>query len=510
MNSTYPKHHQLIIVGGGVAGAALCYTLSRYTNIKSILLLEKYEDFGTLNTKATSNSQTIHFGDIETNYTVAKACITKRAAKMVERYCLQHGYENDIIFSHQKMALGVGEHEVEFMLERFEEFSELFPRLEVWDKNRLKEIEPKVVFDFYGNERKEDIVGVGSQNEWTTVNFGKMARSLLQNAHKDSFAKIETKTHAEVLDITPKQSGGYLLKTQDENFTADFVIVNAGAHSLYLAHRMGYGLDYGCLPVAGSFYMTTEKILKGKVYMVQNPKLPFAALHGDPDILTDGYTRFGPTALLLPKLERYKPGTYRDFWKTLRFDSSVASALGNLFKDSDIRRYIFKNLLFEVPLLNKALFLNDARKIVPSLQAEQIRYASGFGGVRPQVINKKERKLMLGEATIHPEKNLIFNMTPSPGATSSLHNAERDMQKVVDYLGLNYDSDRFKKELVEYDSCPLPEPIMQQKRYAHSIREALHAKEAEAQAVLNDGSFTPADWEEPYSPWKTTRQHWSL
>ena len=33
-----------------------------------------------------------------------------------------------------------------------------------------------------------------------------------------------------------------------------------------------------------------------KVYMVQNDKLPFAALHGDPDILKNGKTRFGPTA----------------------------------------------------------------------------------------------------------------------------------------------------------------------------------------------------------------------
>jgi malate dehydrogenase (quinone) len=77
---------------------------------------------------------------------------------------------------------------------------------------------------------------------------------------------------------------------------------------------MGFGHNLGCLPVAGSFYMTQKKLLNGKVYMIPNPKLPFAALHGDPDILADGNTRFGPTALVLPKLERFKPGTYKDFW----------------------------------------------------------------------------------------------------------------------------------------------------------------------------------------------------
>ncbi len=79
--------------------------------------------------------------------------------------------------------------------------------------------------------------------------------------------------------------------------------------------------------------------------MIQNPKLPFAALHGDPDVLAEGNTRFGPTALVLPKLERYKNGTYLDFWKTLQLDGKVISALWKLLKDSDIRNYIFRNFI---------------------------------------------------------------------------------------------------------------------------------------------------------------------
>ena len=50
--------------------------------------------------------------------------------------------------------------------------------------------------------------------------------------------------------------------------------------------------------------------------MVQNDKLPFAALHGDPDILENGKTRFGPTALALLVLERYKGG--KSFFQCLK------------------------------------------------------------------------------------------------------------------------------------------------------------------------------------------------
>jgi malate dehydrogenase (quinone) len=183
--------------------------------------------------------------------------------------------------------------------------------------------------------------------------------------------------------------------------------------------------------------------------MVQNNKLPFAALDGDPDILSEEKRRFGPTALMLPKLERYKPGTYLDFFKTLNFDFHIVKIFWDLLKDSDIRNYVFKNFLFEVPFINKKLFVQDARKIVPSLEVDDIEYAQGFGGVRPQVLDKEKEKLMLGEASINPGNGIIFNMTPSPGATSCLGNAERDMHEIVKHLGLKYDEAQFLKDLTE-------------------------------------------------------------
>jgi len=183
--------------------------------------------------------------------------------------------------------------------------------------------------------------------------------------------------------------------------------------------------------------------------MVQNPKLPFAALHGDPDITLNDHTRFGPTALVLPKLERFKSGTYLDFFKTLRLDSSILKIFYDLFKDKDIRNYILRNFLFEIPYLGKRAFLKDARKIIPSLQAEDIEYAKGFGGVRGQILDKKNQKLMLGEASIDTGEGIIFNMTPSPGATSCLGNAQRDVKKICDYLDKKFDAARFDQDLVE-------------------------------------------------------------
>ncbi|MGB5966163.1 MAG: FAD-dependent oxidoreductase [Sulfurimonadaceae bacterium] len=442
-------NYELLIIGGGISGSALFYEISQYTDVKSVCLLEKYGEIATLNSNATANSQTIHCGDIETNYTLEKAKKVKITAKMVEKYCLQYGYENKIMFKHQKMAIGIGYEECRFMIKRYEEFKELYPYLEVYDKEKLEKIEPSLIFDENGKGRDEEIVGVGATGEYSTVNFKALSDTFIENAKKNEAIRADVFFNAKV-DKIVKEDGLYTVTTKDKRtFKTKMVVVNAGAHSLYLAHQMGYGLDFGQLPVAGSFYKANKRILKGKVYMVQNPKLPFAALHGDPDVVLNDNTRFGPTALVLPKLERFRSGTYLDFFYTLRLDMNIVKIFMDLLKDKGIRNYIFRNFLFEIPYFGKKAFIKDARKIVPSLQESDIEYADGFGGVRAQILDKKNRKLILGEASIDTGEGIIFNMTPSPGATSCLGNAKRDVALICDYLGKNFDNERLENDLEE-------------------------------------------------------------
>ncbi len=413
------KHYEVIVVGGGISGAALFFELAKYSDINNICLLEKYDDLATLNSKGTSNSQTIHVGDIETNYTFDKAKITKRTAKMIEKFNLMYNLQDKIMFKHQKMALGVGEKEVKFITDRYNQFKE--------------------------------ILAMGTNDQYTTVDFGAMTKELVKAAKEaDSSKTTDVFFNQEVDEIEKIGDKFKVTTTNGTVYTADFVVVNAGAHSLYLAHKMGHGKHMGSLSMAGSFYITNGTYLNGKVYMVQNDKLPFAALHGDPDILCDGKTRFGPTALALLVLERYKGGkSFFQCLKTLNFDGSIMKIFWDLLKDSDIRNYVFKNFLFEVPGINKKLFVQDAQKIVPSLSVDDIEYAKGFGGVRPQVLNKTEKKLMLGEASITEEKGIIYNMTPSPGATSCLGNAERDIKIVCEYLGKKFNEEQFLADFTD-------------------------------------------------------------
>ena len=444
------KHYEVIIIGGGITGSALAYVLAEFSGIKNIALLEKYEGLATLNSKASANSQTIHCGDIETNYDLQKATEVKRKADMIVKYCQKHGYENKFLFQGQKMALGVGESEVELIKERFEKFKELYPYLQLFDKEELKKIEPKLVFDGRGEERAEDIIAMGVQSGvYTTIDYGAMANSFVQNAKNVEGKTCDLYLNTEVQNITKVGDKFYIRTANRLSLSADFVVVDAGAHSLWLAHKMGLGQDLSTICIAGSFYLTKQKLLNGKVYMMQNPKLPFAALHGDPDLLADGCTRFGPTALTLPKLERYKGcRSVPEFFQSLNFDMDVAKVIWQNFGDSEVRDFLIRNIGFEIPILGKKLFVKNARKIIPSIREEDIYYAKGFGGVRPQVISHSQKKLILGEARIGENPGIIFNMTPSPGATSCLGNALRDAKSACEYLGVSFDDAKFDAEMM--------------------------------------------------------------
>ena len=71
------KRYQVNIIGGGVTGTALLYMLSNYTDIESVALLEKYPSIAPLNSNSKSNSQSLHFGDIEIKLLKARQHVDK-------------------------------------------------------------------------------------------------------------------------------------------------------------------------------------------------------------------------------------------------------------------------------------------------------------------------------------------------------------------------------------------------------------------------------------------------
>jgi len=221
----------------------------------------------------------------------------------------------------------------------------------------------------------------------------------------------------------------------------------AAAYSLMFAKSLGYGKDYALLNVAGNFYLAPG-VLNGKVYTVQLKKIPFAAIHGDSEVHDQSKTRFGPTAKVTLQLEQRNYASIFEYFKTAGLSINAFLSFFNILSDPVILKYILKNYIYDIPLIGKRLFLKEVQKIVPSIQLIDLQLAKGYGGIRPQIVNLKTKRLELGEAKIVGE-NILFNITPSPGASTCLQNAEYDTEKILAFLGQDYtfDKHRFLQDL---------------------------------------------------------------
>jgi malate dehydrogenase (quinone) len=435
--------YDVLIVGGGVVGTALLYTLSKYTDVKNIGLIEKYSDYGLVNSASTKNSQTLHFGDIETNYSFEKAKSVKRMADMVMKY-LDNDKRDDadpkLYSKFSKMVLAVGKTQVEDLRKRFVSFSQLFPNLRVIEKEEIGKIEPRVV---EGRDPDQEIVALCTADGYT-VDFKRLCHSFVDNAKKEN-PDIQIMLSTKLLNIK-KTEDHYTVDTNKGELHASAVVIAAGGHSLMIAKSLGYGKNLSILSMAGSFY-TAPKVLNGKVYTIQVAKLPFAAIHGDPEVHNEKVTRFGPTAKPIFQLERHNAATFFEYWKTFGLGLSPILSLLNIVFDKILFNYIIINFLYDLPFIGKRLFIKQIRMIVPGIKMEELKYARGIGGTRPQIVNNTTRKLEMGEAKLTGDK-IIFNITPSPGASTCLGNAYSDTSELMKFLDNKF---KFNKEGFEKD-----------------------------------------------------------
>jgi len=431
------KNYSVIILGGGVSGTALWYALQKYTNIKSIGLIEKHSDFGMVASHSTQNSQTLHFGDIETNYSYEKASSVSKGASYVKNYLDTFGKEDKIHSVFHKMVLAVGPEEVEILRKRYSKFKKLFPKLKILERDEIQKLEPMIV---KGRPKNEPLLALWSPDGYT-VDYGALSRSFIKRMNKSSDIFLNT-----TVTNIQKTNSGYKLTTTKGVFTCDFLACDAGSMSIAFAKLLGYGKHLSIFSVAGNFYKGPE-VLKGKVYTMQIDKLPFAAVHGDPDVWGSGYTRFGPSAKVIFMLERYNYKTVLNYMKTFVWNTAGLKSVVNIGFDKIYFNYMFKNMLYDLPIIGNWLFAKNAKKIVPTIDRWSIKKDKGYGATRPQIIDTQTKSISMGEARIEGWHS-VFNITPSPGASTCLANAKRDSQFIVDTLGMEY---TFKTAMFDKD-----------------------------------------------------------
>ncbi len=436
-----------------IVGCSAHNTFSYVADISSILI-ERQKSVGELNSEETQNSQTLHEGDIESNYiTLKKVREVHAAASKFKCFLFNQWHDTSHLYTKVgKMLLAANKKEVEIVSQRFNwltETEKIFLNNKLLDRDEIFELEPALID---GRDPKTPVVAYYNP-DWYAVDFGATCQTLIDVTAKTRGDLGKVILGNGVKEIRRADHSGKLFDVELEDgmvIRTKAVIVSAGGYTPVLMKEMWYGENIGILSIAGNYYRikpsATHKITN-KVYTVQVDGLPFAALHADPEVSNPDIVRLGPTAFGIPFLEKKKRTSFFDYMGIINVKHDLGSFI-NIMSNEIVRKYVFKNYKFFIPIYGKWLFLKEARKIIPTLNYSDIELFSGYGGTRPQMIDRTTHALNFGEAKIFGKnENLIFNITPSPGASTAFGNAYNDVQSILQMPGF----ERYKFDKSEYE-----------------------------------------------------------
>ncbi|MET0750032.1 MAG: FAD-dependent oxidoreductase, partial [Solirubrobacterales bacterium] len=196
----------------------------------------------------------------------------------------------------------------------------------------------------------------------------------------------------------------------DRVVTAKQVIVCAGLWSDRLARRSGAPADPRIVPFRGGYLRLppeAAKLIRGNVYPVPEPELPFLGAHLTRD--ADGSVLLGPTALLAGARDAYRPTRIvaADLRETLAWPGTWRL----------IRRHWRAGLTELTHLVSKRALVGAARRLVPELRVDD--FVAGPAGVRGQALGRDGS--LLDDFLVSRAGGVLFvRNAPSPAATSSL------------------------------------------------------------------------------------------
>lgn len=208
---------------------------------------------------------------------------------------------------------------------------------------------------------------------------------------------------------------GCTMDLGEEQVTAHQVITCAGLWADRLARCTGAPANPRILPFRGVFLRlkpTEQPVVRGIVYPVPDPGLPFLGAHVTKQV--SGEVSFGPTAMLAPSRDGYLLRTVRarDAWETATWPGTWKVA----------RRY-WRTGMTEIGMAaSKRAYVRAAAAYIPSLTVASV--ADSFeSGVRAQAVS---RNGTLVDDFVISQQGSISHVrnAPSPAATSAFALAE--------------------------------------------------------------------------------------
>ncbi|MGF6823688.1 L-2-hydroxyglutarate oxidase [Microbacterium sp. ZKA21] len=379
-----------VVLGGGIVGLATARAMLRREPDRPLVILEKEQRVAVHQTGR--NSGVIHSGLYYAPGSL-KADFAIRGGRMMREFCDESGIAYDVP---GKLVVATREQEL--------------PRLEALRTRGLangvpvRDPEPGELAEREPHLRVLKALVVDSTGR---VDYGDVSRAL-QAGIEDAGGEMRFGVAVEAVREGPR--GQLRVDAGDGSVAAHRVAVCAGLHADRVARRSGLDVDVRIVPFRGEYSelrADRAHLVKGLVYPVPDPDLPFLGVHLTRGI--DGSVHVGPNAVPALAREGYSWSaiSLRDTADSLAFSGTWRLGAG----------YALVGLKEIVRSLSGRALLRAAQTMVPDLRPGDLRRSGS--GVRAQAVGRDGRMLddfffLRSGRTLH-----VLN-APSPAATASL------------------------------------------------------------------------------------------
>ena len=384
------RQYDVVVVGGGIIGLATSMKLTQdFPNLK-VAVLEKEEEVAQHQTG--HNSGVIHAG-IYYAPGSQKANFCSTGGKLLRDFCDEYGIAYDMC---GKLIVATDDSEVPQLEELFKRGTENGAEdLRMVDQEEIKDIEPY----------SAGVKAILSPNTGI-IDYFEVSQAYGTRMRENGGDLL---TNVEVISIENRDNLVYI-NTTSGTFAAKYVLNCAGLHADTVARMMGVDVGVKIVPFRGEYFSIIpekEHMVKGLIYPVPNPNMPFLGVHFTRRI--NGSVEAGPNAVLAFAREGYKKTdvNLKDTFETLSYPG--------FWKMS--AKYWKVGMHEQYRSLVKGVFVKSLQKLMPEITGDDLGVPGA--GVRAQVIDANGG--LLQDFAIEASANAIHVLSaPSPGATSSI------------------------------------------------------------------------------------------
>lgn len=398
-NQNIPQY-DIVVVGGGIVGAASARELvMRHPHLK-LAILEKESNFARHQTG--NNSGVVHAGIYyKTGSLKAKLCV--KGAKLLRKYCEE---KNLKYIECGKLIVATEKNEIPRLLDLYDRgIQNGVEDLKLVDNKEMREIEPLC----------QGIQGIWSPHT-AIVDYAAIARSYVEDIVArggTTYLNFEVNKFEDADSEYPV----ILSNGKDKTVAAKYVLTCCGLYSDKVAVLTGCSEDPKIIPFRGEYlYVKKENsnLAKTNIYPVPDPRFPFLGVHVTPRV--DGRIILGPNAILAFSKEGYR-------WSDINF-----ADLKEIMSFSGFRKLAMKYASFGLKEMVRSIItplqVRSLQKFIKEIKTSNVE--RGIAGVRAQAMAKDGTLIedfvfdsQAGAGSIG-KRVLHCRNAPSPGATSSL------------------------------------------------------------------------------------------